>query len=374
MFGVVPDDLRPYPARWQRPRAQLAARVALWSAVVIGCSTGLIALARPAPGPAATPTADAGGDLPAPVAGTAERAVAAWLNATGEDGGDPLSELFVEPVRGLQDASPLEVGDVATVAGRTVGPGYWWVTVAADVTETAPAPTAEDQSDSDEAASDEPVTTTWYIQVAVVGDVESRLAVLTTPQVVPVAPALPGEWSRVEESTIEEGTGLYDTIDGFLRALLTGDGDPAVYMTPGWSIELPADPMFAGLEITAMGSEATSGDGPLRVRVEVTVNTAAGNRREVAYTVEVTERDGRWEVVDLPGGPTVERREGGTGGGPATTTSSSPPPSTEGGGTVGEDDTPPDEWVPDGDESPPGSDTAPVDPDVPPSGATGAAG
>ena len=376
LLEVPPEDLRPYAARWQRPRAQLAARVALWAAVVLGCVSGLVALARPTAGPAAAPTADAAGDLPGPVAGTAERAVAAWLVAGDDDPAAALGGLFVEPVRGSRHTTPIEIGEVTTVAGSAVGPGYWWVTVAVDVTETPSDVTAAGAGDEDASPAD-PVTTTWYVQVAVVGDVESRLAVLTTPQVVPVSPAVPGDWQRVDGSPIDAGTGPYDTVEGFLRALLLGDGDPARYMTPGWSIELPPEPMFVALEITGMSGVAPADDGPLRVRVEATVDTAGGNRRPVAYTVEAIERDGRWEVVDLPGGPTVRHRDG--GGVATATTSSLPPPTTGGAGDNGDagagdagdatDVAPsPEEWVPDGATPPPDAATPPPDSGSPSSG------
>jgi hypothetical protein len=334
LFGVTPDDLRPYPVRWSRPGAQLAARVALWGAVAFGCLSGLIAIARaPAAAPPA-PASDATDALPAPVAGTAERAVAAWLTAAGDDRQDVLASLFVEPVDGLRDAEPLDIGDVTTVAGSAVGPGYWWVTVAVDVTETPASEATAGGGDEGDAPAADPVTTTWYVQVAVVGDVEAGLAVLTTPTVVPVAPVAPGDWRRVEGSPIERGTGPYDTIEGFLRALLVGDGEPTRYMTPGWSIDVPAEPMFVGLEIEEMTSEADTGDDPLRVRVDAAVDTIGGTRRDVAYTVEVHERDGRWEVVDLPGGPSVNYRDSEADSEPAATTSSFPP-TTAGDGSTG---------------------------------------
>jgi hypothetical protein len=269
-----------------------------------------------------------------------------------------LAEIFVEPVPLPRDVEPLDIGEVTTVAGSAVGPGYWWVTVAVDVTETPAPDGAAGVGDEDGAPAAEPVTATWYIQVAVVGDVEARLAVLTTPAVLPVAPAPPDDWHRVEGASIERGTGPYDTIEGFLRALLVGDGDPTRYMTPGWSIEMRPDPMFADLEIERMSLAADPGDGPLRVRVEVAVDTVGGTRRHVAYTIEAIERDGRWEVVDLPGGPTVHREEGEDAGQSAATTSSLPPSSTEADGSAGLGGSPPDgeTAVPAG-APPPGSET-----------------
>ena len=153
---------------------------------------------------------------------------------------------------------------------------------------------------------------------------------LTTPQVLPIAPALPDEWRRVEGAVIEAGAGPYDTVEGFLRALLLGDGDPARYMTPGWSIETSATPMFTSLEITGMRLAAPAGEVSARVRVEGVVTTPGASRREVAYTVEAVERDGRWEVTEMPGGPTVELVPGETSdaSGATTTTSTPPPPTT----------------------------------------------
>jgi hypothetical protein len=329
---VTPDDLRPYPVRWQRPRAQLAARLALWAAVVIGCVGGLVGLTSPATEPAAEPTAAVAEDVPGPVAGIAERAVAAWMTDAG-DRSDSLAGLFVEPVQATRNGGPLDIGEVTTVAGSAAGPGYWWVTVAVDVTEMpsdgAPPPDGGDGSAATDGSAppENPVTTTWYVQVAVVGELESRLAVLTTPQVLPIAPALPDEWRRVEGAVIEAGAGPYDTVEGFLRALLLGDGDPARYMTPGWSIETSATPMFTSLEITGMRLAAPAGEVSARVRVEGVVTTPGASRRDVAYTVEAVERDGRWEVTEMPGGPTVELVPGATSG---ATTTTSPPPTTAG--------------------------------------------
>lgn len=322
---LTPDELRPYPVRWSRPGVQLAARVALWGAVAFGCVSGLVALTRSPTALPPAPASDGGPNgLPAPVAGTAERAVAAWLTAAGDDRQDVLADVFVEPVgvASLREEA-LAIGDVTTIAGREVADGFWWVTVAVDVTETPPAAPGDGTAAPDPAA-EEPVTTAWYVEVGVVGDVESGLAALTTPAVLPVAPAPPDGWRVPSGTPLQPDDDQYVTVEGFLRALLVGDGDPSRYMTPGSSVELPDAPVFVEVDITEVTVTEEPAEGRARVRVVADVATAGGVERRVAYAIEVAQREGRWEVVDLPGNPVVVRRADGEGA-PATSTTSVPP-------------------------------------------------
>ena len=84
-----------------------------------------------------------------------------------------------------------------------------------------------------------------------------------------------------------------------------GDGDPSRYMTPGSSIELPAVPPFVEVDIEEMTMTGAPDDGVARMRVAADVETAGGVEPPVAYTIDLAEREGRWEVVALSGRPSA---------------------------------------------------------------------
>ncbi len=291
-----------YAVRAVRPGAQLAARIGLWTAVVLGCLGGIVGMVRPAAEPV-EPVVERsveGAAVPAPVAGVAELAVGEWLTATDEDEAS-LDALYVESVstRGV-DTERLSVGRLTTVAGRQIDDGYWAVTVAADVVEVA-------GSDAAAAAGEPPAstTTTWFVEVAVVGEVDGSLSALTTPAVLPAPPAVADDWRRSGPSarTPDAEDPVVSTVQGFLAALLTGEGDPSRYLAPGETIAA-ADPVpFAELVVVQMAITDID-DTRARAWTQVQVTTPGGSRHVVAYEVVVVQRVDRWEVVEVSGVPT----------------------------------------------------------------------
>jgi hypothetical protein len=356
VIDVDPGASPRYPVHRSRPGAQLLARVGLWGAVAFGCLSGLAALARPPATPPAAPVAASSGvEVPAPVAGAAERVVAAWLTATNDDQAD-LVALFVDDVRlSPRGLEPLDVERVTAVAGREVSTGYWSVTVAADVIE--PPPPAEDGTATDGAATDGtgdagaglpddpfaegPVPTTWYVEVGIVGDVGSGLAALTTPAVLPAPPPAPEGWRRDDRGVpLAQDDEQYATVEGFLRALLMGQGDPSRYMAPGQSIETPERAPFVGVEIETMAMAGDPEAGRVQVWVEADVSTEGGVHRLVAYQIDMAEREGRWEVAAVSGVPTTVTRSDGSEPTPTTTETLPPPLEGVGDGEVDEVDEP----------------------------------
>jgi hypothetical protein len=318
----VEEPTRHYAVRPVRPVAQLAARVGLWGAVGFGCLGGFVGLVRPAPAadlPAVVETDTAA--VPSPVTGVAELVVTRWLTATEEDQ-DRLDALFVDGVT-VDDggAQGLIVGDVTAVAGRRIEEGYWAVTVAAEVTE----PAAPQAADTDAAGNAEAPTTTWFVEVGIVGDADGGLAALTTPAVLPAPPTVSDGWQRDDAGawTPDEDDPVVATIEGFLTALLTGEGDPSRYLAPGGSI-VPADPPpFTELVVMQMAAVGNSDDTEVRAWTQVQVTTPGGARRVVAYEVVIARRVDRWEVVELSGVPTRVDR-------PADTDPAPPVPSGDG--------------------------------------------
>ncbi len=299
-----------YVARPARPIAQLAARTGLWTAVALGCVGGCVGMLRPTPEAAAPVAADTeDGQVPAPVAGVAERAVQAWLVA---DAGDQatLDEMFVDPPAADELATDgLSVAGAAAVAGRATGPARWSVTVAAEVAEAGrgaddgellgePAP-------DDDAAAALPTAATWYVEVTVVGDAATGLQALTTPAVVPAPAAAGSGWEpdRDGAHAPDPSDPVVATIEGFLAALLTGQGDPARYLSPGVEIGRLDPAPFVGISVSdvAIRTGTDSAAGLARAWAEVQVTTARGARQVLAYELTLAERSGRWEVRELAG-------------------------------------------------------------------------
>jgi hypothetical protein len=292
-----------YDVRPVHPIAQLAMRVGLWSAVAVGAVGGAVGLLR-APVQhveAVAEQADAGGAVPAPVAGTAELVVDAWLTATSADD-DALDALFVDPPNTSDlRAGGLVVAALTTVSGEERASGYWAVTVAADVVETIP----DDGGDGAAEAEPETVSSRWYLEVAIVGDVGGGLAALTTPAVVPGPPGVSTEWEASVEPLRSPGDGVLAlTVEGFLGALLADGGDPSRYMAPGVEIDTLDTAPFVAVDLVKM-SEDELDDGMTRVLAEVTATTPGGTRTRLTYELMLTEWADRWEIASFSGAPSI---------------------------------------------------------------------
>ncbi|HEX8803230.1 MAG TPA: hypothetical protein VF743_03520, partial [Acidimicrobiales bacterium] len=306
-----------YEARPVRPWAQLAVKVGLWTAVVLGCLGGLVALVGPPaedPEPVVQQSVDQG-VVPAPVAGVAELVTEAWLTAD-EDDRDRLDVLFVDhpALRGTNTAD-LRVTRTTTVAGKHMAAGYWAVTVEADVVETIE-PEHDDEEPEERQAA-------WYVQVGIVGNVNGGLAALTTPAVVPPPPHATSQWQA--SATSPDAPAADDPVaaatQGFLDALLAGDGDPSRYMAAGVTAD-PADPApFEQIEVAEIAVDDL-GDGRIRIYANALATTPGGASQYFTYELIASRRVDRWEIESYSGAPTlvlgVEAPEGepGAPGGP----------------------------------------------------------
>jgi hypothetical protein len=289
-------DMRPY-----RPMWQLVVRGALWSALAIGCLGGIVALAGLGKEPVEQVVSQEGlgGDdpllVPVPVGGTAERAVGMWLTAT-EDDRQALDELFIEPAV-LAPNSPrdsVQIVGLTTLTGHQVQPGYWVVTVQADVLETFDGEVKEPAS--------------WFIEVGVVGDPSSGLSVLATPAFMPgPKTGLTGYASTKPPLRQPDSDDMVaQTVEGFLGALLAGKGDPSRYLAEG-VVMTTADPVpFADVTVESIATEPQE-DGSTHVWVEALATTVAGRAQPVGYELFVTPRDDdRWEIQTLWGAPSLD--------------------------------------------------------------------
>jgi hypothetical protein len=315
-----PGEERPerYLARPVRPVVQIAARVALWGAVAFGCIGGIVAMVRPAGGGEEPVVAETDDSLvPAPVAGTAERIAHEWLLATEADQ-ERLEELFVEvPTIGNPGGQVLEVREVTTVAGRRLADGYWAVTVAADVVDAEPeegsvGSTEDQMEDAAGGAADEgeepPREATWYLDIGIVGQIDGGLVALSAPSVMPGPPAALPDW-RVGDTSFgeaSEGDPIVATVQGFLTAMLTGEGDPSRYAAPGTEMRAATPAPFVEVAVQDISTDETD-DGRTWVLAQVLGTTRGGVSQLYTYDLIVTQRVDRWEVDTLSGVPTVLR-------------------------------------------------------------------
>lgn len=309
-----------------RPNAQLAARAGLWALVALGALGGLAGLLRPSTQVVESADDGAAADVTPPeVAGFGELAVTTWIQAEGEGAEAAIDPLFViDPAADAGSAGRRRVnGDATAIATREVSDEYWAVTVAAPVDEYAD-------------GAWQPVGT-WYLEIGVARTGEGLVAV-SEPAIVP-APAEPdgapepaGDGLGVPSQDEED---MATTVDGFLNALMAGNGDVSRYLAPGVEI-LPVTPApFAEVRLRRWDVEE-AGDGAVRVRLSADATSAAGVPRTVSYELGLAERAGRWEVTTLSGAPTIE---GDDGAAPATTgttaaPSSTSPPTTAASGTT----------------------------------------
>lgn len=288
--GVVPA----------RPGAQLAARIGLWGLVGLGAVGGLVGLLRPSsPETTATAEGDGSGTVPVEVAGFAEVAVTAWLEFDGGDRGEEeLDALYaVDPPSAASDTGRRRVGVTNVVGARPLGEHYWAVTVAAPVDEYV--------EERWRAAG------TWYLEVGVVAEGGTMTAV-TEPALVP-APAAPEEPPRPAGGGLgvpgSDDEAMAATVQGFLAALVAGDGDVSRYLAPDVEI-VPVTPApFAEVTLQRWAVEEL-GDDQARVRVSARGVSAGGVPRTVNYELGLAQRAGRWEVTSLSGAPTLHDEDG----------------------------------------------------------------
>jgi hypothetical protein len=303
VWGPTADDeaaaASVYVTAPYRPAVQMAIRVALWAAVGLGCVggvVGLLGLGADEAEPVAVVPEDSGTAsvaVPAPVAGTAELAVQAWLTATEEDQED-LEELFVEPVAPAtaEEGSSIDVRRLTTIAGHLIEDGYWVVTVQADVVE------------SFDGQAQPPAA--WFVELGVVGDVGGDLAALSTPGVMPSAPASPDGWqsSRPTLERPSDADPVATTVESFLDALLAGQADPTPYMAPDADIPMASTPPFVEVAVVGIATQEQD-NGDLDVWVDVQATSPAGRQQPVAYQLVVSPRADRWEIAALWGAPSL---------------------------------------------------------------------
>lgn len=272
-----------------RPWRSWAVTGALWAFVVCGALAGVVGLARSgaAESQGAPVVQDEPRVAPGEVLGTAEWAVRVSL--AGPDPG-AASSVVVDPA-GRPRASATGVNVVAATAVRAepVGDGHWAVVVATDVR-----PAERD------------VIFRWFLEIGIAETGSGPVAV-TDPALVPapVAPVGSLEVTGPGPGRPDRSDPVTETVSSFLTALVTGD--PAVnrWTAPGVDVWPAAEAgVFGEVELTGIAVTRHAGKAAT-ARAELSVEMDDESVVVFAYTVELVEREGRWEVTEVGGAPPI---------------------------------------------------------------------
>lgn len=280
------------------------ATAGLFGAVGLILAFGAYATVRPMPKapavviPASTTSAE----------GVAVVCVRAWLTAPAE--GDPaLRPCFPTPeTRTVNTTPPPSIGAVTAVASAEVTPGYWSVTVAAEVLPTVPATvpaTPDPEAPGLGVTTTVTGSTTRYYRVGIRSDGKDHYtaAALPEPTSTPTGGPRPNLLvGRLERPQTNDP--VVNTVSHYLSALLAGDGELSRYVWPGTTIRPVTPAPYVHVELREIASVETD-----KLRKEVVATAAAtdadGRVQIVAVSVEVARRVGRWEVTKTLPAPSL---------------------------------------------------------------------
>ena len=274
-----------------RPWRSWGITAALWALVIGGAVAGVLGMARSGETKAA-PTANAPvgpAQVPAEVLGSAEWAVRVSL--TEPEGAVAAAVVVDAAERPRSTVSPVEVMAATAVQAEPAGEGYWAVLVATDVRSGANGGGQR-----------------WYLEVGVV-ETDSGPVAMTDPALVP-APVVPVGSVAIDgpaPSRPDRTDPVVATVESFLAALVSGDPTVNRWTAPGVDVWPAAAPgVFVDVDLTAIAVERR-GTNEVTARAEIAVVTADELLAVFAYTVQLVERDGRWEVVAVGATPRVRR-------------------------------------------------------------------
>lgn len=296
-------------ARWTggSQLATRAATVGLWLALICGPVALLLAVSVGAAAgtpirPAAAP-ADPAGERAA-VEEFAQRFVVAWLQTPR--GQEAQLQAYITAAALTLPEQPFTAADPATANVAHVAAGVWAVTVA--VTVTTPAqPTAATTPPSPNTPAS--TSTRRYFQVPVNYTAGALVAAaLPAPTAAPATAAAP----RLAYRNPGPLSGpLAASVQGFLTALLTGNGDVTRYSSPGTAIAAVTPPPYTAVtvndlmvdrDLAGLTGQPAAGD---QVRLLATATATAGPKQAITvqYALTLLARAGRWEVKAVDATP-----------------------------------------------------------------------
>lgn len=243
----------------------------------------------------------AGVELPADTTGAegfAELFIATYLGA-GEDSTDGLGP-YLDGVSldGVEDDS-WSVARTTSLGAEKVGPGYFAVTVAAEVLGAA--------GTSDGSPVWVPVGTRFYS--VGVAETSTGFAITGLPTMMPApAGATAPELLIRRPDGLDAAPGLEAMLPRFLAAYLAGDGELTRYTAPPAHIVPVQPPPFAGVEVLQAGM-VEAADGLTKVAAIVRAADSSGRAQVLEYWLVISQRDGRWEVSELLPAPSLAPSE-----------------------------------------------------------------
>lgn len=285
-----------------------AGAVCLWVLVVVGAVSGVAGLARPTPRLAAAQSPPPAS--PVTATGWAQLYVSAWL-AAGEGDEAQLRSFFpgAPALTGVRSGG-LWAPRTEAVAATETSPGYWSVTVAAEVMVAEP-------------GGWKPAGTRHYlVAVAAAGPALVATAlpaqVAAPPLARPPKLAFQALGSRVPPE-------LKDSVERFVAAYAAGDGELERYVTPRSPLRPVRPAPFAKTEVESVAVDGpVATDRPVRVLATVRATDPAGRVAFLSYPLALASRDGRWEITEILAVPPLAPAREGAGRPPST----APSPST----------------------------------------------
>ncbi|MFD4612889.1 conjugal transfer protein [Streptomyces sp. NPDC058440] len=313
----TPAD-EPDETGWQTSTAQMAGlsrlvRAGVWALVVSGPVLGALAFlssSAPAQG-AAKPAAAATPVSPVGPAGFAELFVSAYLQA-GQGTERDLAPYYSGSVALAVKPGTRTATQSTVIASREVQPGYWSVTVAADVT------AHDDKGKSTRLG-------VQYFRVGIQatgpagaggaeqGATASYAATSLPAQVAAPAALKPGGLAYETDRGSSGADPSVETARGFLAAYLTGTTELDRYTSPGTRLQPISPAPYAAVKVTGVQDDS-SGSGQQKVLadgtvlhqlVQVDATDQAGSPVSLSYAFTLKSRAGRWEVASVDDAPAI---------------------------------------------------------------------
>jgi hypothetical protein len=313
----TPAD-EPDETGWKTSTAQMAGlsrlvRAGVWALVVSGPVLGALAFlssSAPAQG-AAKPAAAASPASPVGPAGFAELFVSAYLQA-GQGTERDLAPYYSGSVALAVKPETRTATQSTVIASREVQPGYWSVTVAADVT-------AHDDKGKSMRLG------VQYFRVGIQatgpagaggteqGATAGYAATSLPAQVAAPAALKPGGLAYETDRGSSSADPSVETARGFLAAYLTGTTELDRYTSPGTRLQPISPAPYAAVKVTGVqddssgsGQQKVPADGTvLHQLVQVDATDQAGSPVSLNYALTLKSRAGRWEVASVDDAPAI---------------------------------------------------------------------
>ncbi|MFF9458770.1 conjugal transfer protein [Streptomyces flaveolus] len=313
----TPAD-EPDETGWKTSTAQMAGlsrlvRAGVWALVVSGPVLGTLAfLSASAPDQgAAKPVASATSASPVGPAGFAELFVSAYLQA-GQGTERDLAPYYSGSIALAVKPGTRTATQSTVLASREVQPGYWSVTVAADVT-----------AHDDKGKSRRLGVQYFRVGIQATGPASAGgseqgttagYAATSLPAQVAAPTALkPGDLAYETDRGSSSADPSVETARGFLAAYLTGMTELDRYTSPGTRLQPISPAPYSAVKVTAVQDDS-SGSGQQKVPtdgtvlhqlVQVDATDQAGSPVSLSYALTLKSRAGRWEVASIDDAPAI---------------------------------------------------------------------